>query len=901
MALLSCSAPVVPLPQPEMGRGFSRTTSARSAAASMRSSSVSPREVGEERPRLKIDQEEEEEKVYVALGKEVKEGRANLLWALQNAARGKKIVVVHVHRAATKIPIMGAHFAVNQLQEQEVMAYRRVEREKMSKLLKEYLEICASQKVRADKVVIEKNDIAQGLVEVIAQHGITNLVMGAAADKHYSRRMKAPRSKKALTVQQQADQSCKISFVCKGKLICTREVGEASVRAESSATSPSTRSSMSENFRSISLPQCSSESFNVEELLKQKPKSVNFTSNTEAAIVTLSNEHNVAEHWDEVSGHFICSNRQQSSVHEMLNNIASSSMHKDEEIGEGSIVLPSLPETEEDCEISSPHDEMEDMSMDIALYEKLKVAFMEAENLKREAYEESRRRQKAERDLVQASQKVKAADALYTIEVKQRKEIEERLARENARIERHKQQLNQILDELKKAQEQTSTYELQIRDSELIIKDLEGKISDAYLLLEKYQQDQKELLRERDDTVKEAENLRRNKEEQSSSSHDKVTFSEFSYSELKQATNDFDESLKIGEGGYGSVYKGFLRHTVVAIKVLNPDGIQGNLEFNQEVEILSKVRHPNLVTLIGACTEIGALVYEFFPNGSLEDRLTCKHQTQPLTWKERIRIAAEVCSALIFLHSSKPQCIVHGDLKPANILLDANCVSKLGDFGICRLLSQSNMMNTLVHRTYSPKGTFAYMDPEYLATGELTPQYDVYSYGITLLRLLTGKPAFRINKVVQEAMDKRCLHELLDASAGEWPFEQAKELANLGLRCCDIRRKSRSELRKEAWTVLESMRAAAITVGPSWSFRSDSDHSRCMPSYFLCPILQEIMADPHIAADGFTYEAQAIKEWIHSGHDTSPMTNLKLSTCELIPNHALRSAIKEWSQKREFM
>jgi serine/threonine protein kinase len=99
------------------------------------------------------------------------------------------------------------------------------------------------------------------------------------------------------------------------------------------------------------------------------------------------------------------------------------------------------------------------------------------------------------------------------------------------------------------------------------------------------------------------------------------------------------------------------------------------------MSMLSKVRHPNLVTLIGACPETWALVYEFLDNGSLEDRLSCKGDASPLTWQARTRIAAEVCSALIFLHSTDELSLIHGDLKPSNILLDSNFVSRLGDFG----------------------------------------------------------------------------------------------------------------------------------------------------------------------------------------------------------------------------
>lgn len=250
---------------------------------------------------------------------------------------------------------------------------------------------------------------------------------------------------------------------------------------------------------------------------------------------------------------------------------------------------------------------------------------------------------------------------------------------------------------------------------------------------------------------------------------------------------------------------------------------------------MSKLRHPNLVTLIGACPEAWILVYEYLPNGSLEDRLNCKDNTPPLSWQTRIRIASELCSVLIFLHSCNPHSIVHGDLKPANILLDANYVSKLSDFGMCRVLKDDFTINNTTRccRT-DPKGTFAYMDPDFFATGELTPKSDVYSFGIILLRLLTGRSAVRITNEVQSALDRGNLKELLDPMAGDWPFVQAKQLAHLAMSCCAMNRRNRPDFASEVWRVLEPMR---VSCGAS-SFRVGSEERCQIPPYFICPIFQ---------------------------------------------------------------
>ncbi|XP_010940488.1 U-box domain-containing protein 33 [Elaeis guineensis] len=780
----------------------------------------------------------EEEKVYVALGKEVKEGKANLLWVLENTSREKKIVIVHVHRPAQKIPMMGAWFPVNQLKEREVKAYWQIEREKMNKSLNGYLDICECFKVQAEKLVIETDDVSKGLVELIAKHGITKLVMGAAADKHYSRKMKELRSKTALSVQQQADPSCKILFVCRGKLICVRDADQDGPH---------------------------------------------------------SSKGSVTDPWEFITRSLQSSDCSLGSMSEGgLSSVGLSLALKDEGREEGSLSLPSFHESEEDLQFSSLHHGLDDVGMHDEVYEKLLLALMEEENLKREAW----KHQKAESDLFEATQNVKAADNLYTEELKERKKIKETLARERIESEKLKKQRDDILEELQKAHAQRMALELQITDSDHTVKNFEEKLSETHHLLNLLRLENEKLKSDRDNAVVEAENQHQMKAEMTNSTHGTANISEFSYAELKQATLDFDDSLKLGEGGYGSVYKGFLRHTMVAIKMLNPQSMQGQSEFHQEVDVLSRVRHPNLVTLIGACPEAWALIYEFLPNGSLEDRLVCRDNTPPLSWQIRILITAEICSALIFLHSSKPCGVVHGDLKPANILLDANFTSKLGDFGICRFLVQSNTSTTLYCQT-NPKGTFAYMDPEFLTSGELTPHSDVYSFGIIILRLLTGRPPLGIIKKVREALEKGCLDEILDASAGGWPFVHANQLAHLGLKCCEAKRKRRPNLAGEVWRALEPMMKAISSKGMSClSLRSALEDNGCIPSYFTCSISKEIMKDPHVAADGFSYEAEAIKGWLDSGRETSPMTNLKLPHCGLVPNHALRSVIQQWLQQQ---
>jgi serine/threonine protein kinase len=254
--------------------------------------------------------------------------------------------------------------------------------------------------------------------------------------------------------------------------------------------------------------------------------------------------------------------------------------------------------------------------------------------------------------------------------------------------------------------------------------------------------------------------------------------------------------------------------------------------FHGQVDVLSRVRHPNLVTLIGTCSEASGLVYEFLPNGSLEDRLACENNTPPLTWQVRTRIIGEICAALIFLHSNKPHPVLHGDLKPANILLDANLVSKLCDFGISCPLNKSSTMSTSLYQTSNPRGTLAYMDPEFLTTGELTARSDIYCFGIVILQLVTGKPPLGIGRAVEDALDKDELELLVDPSAGDWPFDQAKKLMLLGLHCAELSRGRRHDRMSDVWCVVQPLVESALRSSGHWSVEGHT------PSYFLCPISQ---------------------------------------------------------------
>lgn len=273
-----------------------------------------------------------------------------------------------------------------------------------------------------------------------------------------------------------------------------------------------------------------------------------------------------------------------------------------------------------------------------------------------------------------------------------------------------------------------------------------------------------------------------------------VRYRKYTIEEIEESTEKFSEKLKIGEGGYGPVYGGKLDHTAVAIKVLRPDAAQGRKQFQQEVEVLCCIRHPNMVLLLGACPEYGCLVYEYMHNGSLEDRLFRRGNTPPLSWRRRFKIAAEIATALLFLHQAKPEPLVHRDLKPANILLDRNYVSKISDVGLARLVPPSVADQVTQYHLTSAAGTFCYIDPEYQQTGQLTTKSDIYSFGIMLLQIITAKPPMGLAHHVQRAIEKERFDEMLDPTISDCPLEEAINFANLALKCAELRKRDRPDL-----------------------------------------------------------------------------------------------------------
>ncbi|GMI77526.1 PBS1-Like 23 [Hibiscus trionum] len=225
----------------------------------------------------------------------------------------------------------------------------------------------------------------------------------------------------------------------------------------------------------------------------------------------------------------------------------------------------------------------------------------------------------------------------------------------------------------------------------------------------------------------------------------------FTFRELVAATDNFNPDCRIGEGGFGRVYKGYIENIdkIVAVKQLDRNGLQGSREFFSEVLMLSFVNHPNLVNLVGYCADGDQriLVYEYMANGSLENHLLdVPPGNEPLDWNTRMKVAEGAAKGLEYLHDFSDPRIIYRDFKASNILLDENFNPKLSDFGLAKLGPTGGKD----HVSTRVMGTYGYCAPEYAMTGQLTTKSDVYSFGVVFLELISGRRAIDIERPEEE-------------------------------------------------------------------------------------------------------------------------------------------------------
>ncbi|TYJ46019.1 hypothetical protein E1A91_A02G094600v1 [Gossypium mustelinum] len=312
----------------------------------------------------------------------------------------------------------------------------------------------------------------------------------------------------------------------------------------------------------------------------------------------------------------------------------------------------------------------------------------------------------------------------------------------------------------------------------------------------------------------------------------------FTFKEMALATDNFNSSNQVGQGGYGKVYKGTLPDkTVVAIKRAEEGSLQGQKEFFTEIKLLSRLHHRNLVSLVGYCDEEGEqmLVYEFLPNGTLRDWLSAKSK-RSLNFGMRLRIALGSAKGILYLHTEAHPPVFHRDIKASNILLDSKLNAKVADFGLSRLAPALEDEGAVPdHVSTVVRGTPGYLDPEYFLTHKLTDRSDVYSLGVVFLEMLTGmRPISHGRNIVREvnmAHQSGMMMSIIDGRMGCYPSECIERFAGLALSCCH----NKPEKRPSMLDVVKQLEYILTMIPETESVSSDSVSSYPNSGKLLSP------------------------------------------------------------------
>ncbi|KAG2244423.1 hypothetical protein Bca52824_093753 [Brassica carinata] len=789
--------------------------------------------------------------VFVALS-EGKKNKNVVTWALDKFAPEGNVgfKLLHIHPRITSVPTpMGNTIPISEVRDDVVAAYRQEILWQSEEVLKPYKRMFERKKVAVEVHVIESDNVAAAIAEEVTRSSIERLVIGGSSRSFFSRKADMCSAISALVPT-----FCTVYVVSKGKLSCVRPSdsdGNATIRDDGSErtdsssgssgpTSESTdgvSSALDSQSRALSLPVRRFQ--NVQAMTRQAshPMDTSSVGSDDTRCMSMDAE----EAKDVLSINRSSTDTTTSRWTPRLRDYeerkdAMSSSSSNREYGNAGNRF-SWTGMVIDTTHSRASQQASNMSDNLSEHSytdnnQVNLSF-EVEKLRAELRHVQEMYTAAQTETFDASRKLG--------ELNQRR-LEEAIKLEELKLKEH------AAREL--AEKEKQNLEKARRDAESMRERAEKEIA---------QRREAERKAERD--AKEKEKLEGTLESP------RLQYQHFTWEEIVAATSSFSEELKIGMGAYGSVYKCNMHHTTAAVKVLHSAESGLSKQFQQELEILSKIRHPHLVLLLGACPEQGALVYEYMENGSLEDRLFQVNNSPPLPWFERVRIAWEVAAALVFLHKSKPKPIIHRDLKPANILLDHNFVSKVGDVGLSTMVQVDPLSTKFtIYKQTSPVGTLSYMDPEYQRTGMISSKSDVYSFGMIVLQLLTAKPPMALTHLVESAMDSNDeFLKILDQKAGNWPVEETRELTSLALCCTELRGKDRPDLRDQILPALESLK-------------------------------KDVMNEPCVAADGYTYDRRAIEEWFEE-HNTSPMTDSPLHSKNLLPNYTLYTAIMEWRSR----
>ncbi|KAI3451251.1 hypothetical protein Pfo_007916 [Paulownia fortunei] len=783
------------------------------------------------------------EKVYVAIGTDWHDGFSTLQWTLRKwSNHGISIVILHAANSICKDYVYTplGKLPTSSVSEEKLKALEKTEEAMSDRILSQYIAFCG--RVEAEVIKIEKNEqpLHKQIVEMISSFQITKLVMSFALMKSSSWKSRTAISGSFYVLRHKPD-FCELFVICGGRLVFLREENDEG---------------FVEDDRGFLVAKLKEKNHSIKNWLgKMFPENA---ANNSPDSPSSSRSNGSPHRWEK------CSQEIEHYVNELL------SLQEDE--GEINGATAILKENSTELRIPENMDSAERSQV-------LKCRIQNAQDTiqlnRKQANAAKERREKAEWAISICNSRAEELEGCLNEEAVKHVDLDKEL-------DSRKEDLNELQSEVEeKRSKLNSILELQ--------KELSNKLHLSSSAKARAEVQLEKTVRTRADMVQEIEQLRKHrdvlqrriefcKEKDAIGKVSKLNgsgfdFREFSAAEIIAATEDFSERLRLKSAGrWTNMYRGRINHITVAIKMYNSANARSLEAFTTKVKLLSQLRHPNVLAMIGFCSQLNCIVYEYMHNGSLYDALfsterSCKRNNQSLSWHARVRIAAEMCSSLGFLHKAKPKPIIHGNLKPSKILLDRNNVAKINGL----------------------KGPWSYDKPDI--------NLDIQAFGNLMLQLLTGKNW-------AATMDTATAIGGLDHLAGEWPMDLAMELCGIAMRCL-----SNNGTVEESITAMPTReindvkKRADLLVGNgelpvSVEEAIDVADLSNVPSAFLCPIYQDVMQNPHLAADGFSYELEAIDEWLKTGHDTSPMTNLRLKHKLLTPNHTLRSLIQDWQNQR---
>ncbi|XP_058179617.1 putative U-box domain-containing protein 50 isoform X1 [Rhododendron vialii] len=789
----------------------------------------------------------EAEKVYVALGNDLQDGFATLEWVLRKwSSHSISIVILHdapIDTSKDYVCTPLGKLPASYLTEEKQEAHRKIKEGEDDKLLSQYQAFCGQVKVELLKIQKHDEPLHNLLVELMLE--ITKLVIGISFMR--STLWKSHRLSGLLHVHRQRPDWCDIFLISGGKLVFLREENNE-VIIEDDQRHMVAKFKEKGSFRAL--------------LGIKFPAPANNAKNSPSPSMSNSQDQ-YGNSEEEIESYF----------HQLLLSIS------DEEGSE--IETDALQNSEAEQEIQENMSAADEVEM-------LKVKIRKAQDMielkRKEAKDNFERHAKAEWAISVCTHRAEELEAHINEEITTRADLKKELDSAKDEVEEIQTEVEDKKNKLKTILELQNDLSNKLRLSSMAKSQVDAKLEEAVTARADMVQKIEELRRQKDVLQRRVEFCREKDAIGMATRNSDLGFSsrKFTSEEIRAVTNDFSERLRLKSvGRWTTVYRGRINNTAVAIKVdSSANGISQDA-FEAKVKALSHIRHPHLVAMYGFCLELKCIVFEYMHNGCLRDALfsVCGRGNRSriqggLNWHARIRIAAEVSSGLGFLHSAQPRPISLGNLNPSKILLDRNLASKIHGFrpGWCH--DQSDVWS------------------------------DIRAFGNIVLQLLSGRNWFRL---LDEAVviDRTGLVEVLDETAGEWPVDLAAELAGIARRCLDDGgRLERDSLMVTVFKEIEQVRKKAddlvaareCEVSTREGVYTEED-SRNVPEVFLCPIFQVVMKNPHIAADGFSYELEAIEECLKI-HDTSPVTNLKLKHKLLTPNQTLRSLIRDWRSKR---